>query len=101
MDAEYGEVCDERSSGNWGLYDGCRSDCQLAPYCGDGIIQHTQESCDDGINDGSRGTCSNACEMGPYCGDGVLQFPDEQCDDGADEPCDGCGPSCQHEMTAL
>ncbi len=75
-----GEQCDAGSAGNSGAYGGCKSNCQLAPYCGDGVKQ-ANEGCDDGKNDGSYGTCTATCQLGAYCGDGHL-------DDAAGEVCD-------------
>lgn len=49
--------------------------------CGDGIVAG-DETCDDGVNDGSYGSCMPDCTPGPRCGDAVLQDPPEQCDDG-------------------
>jgi fibro-slime domain-containing protein len=67
--------------------------------CGDGIVAG-EETCDDGVNDGSYGSCTPACTPGPFCGDAVLQEEEEVCDDGVNlstynpggEP--GCAPGC-------
>lgn len=71
-----------------------------ATDCGDGIVAG-DESCDDGVNDGSYGSCESDCTPGPYCGDAEIQSPEEACDDGINlatysftgEP--GCAPGCQ------
>jgi len=49
------------------------------PYCGDGYTD-TNETCDDGANNGSYGYCNATC-TGPaaYCGDNVKNG-NEQCD---------------------
>jgi fibro-slime domain-containing protein len=73
-----GEQCDLGASNNTGAYGGCKSTCQLAPYCGDGVKQ-MNEGCDDGKNDGSYGTCTASCQLGAYCGD-THQDPGELCD---------------------
>ena len=36
-----GEACDLGTALNDGSYGGCRSNCRLAPYCGDGILTLT------------------------------------------------------------
>ena len=67
--------------------------------CGDGIVAG-DETCDDGVNDGSYGHCNPDCTLGPHCGDGVLQDPPEQCDDGENlttysfTGTPGCAPGC-------
>lgn len=74
------------------------STCQSK--CGDGIVAG-DETCDDGINDGSWGSCSENCKQGPYCGDGEVDLDHEECDDGvnlttysfSDQP--GCAPGCK------
>ncbi len=70
--------------------------------CGDGIVAG-DETCDDGVNDGSYGSCSPTCQLGPRCGDNVKQADEgEACDDGANlTPYDkngdggGCAPECK------
>jgi cysteine-rich repeat protein len=91
---ECGEDCDDGL--NDGGYGGCRPDCLLAPYCGDGIT-HLQfgESCDDGINDGSYGGCAPDCNLGPYCGDWIVQSRyGEECDTGL-QPALPCTSNCR------
>lgn len=71
-----------------------RSTCRSV--CGDGIVT-SDERCDDGKNDGSRGSCMPGCiGIGPHCGDGVVQTQaGEQCDDGNDNAFDGCDNACR------
>ena len=67
--------------------------------CGDGILA-SNETCDDGVNNGTYGSCNADCTRGPRCGDGEVQSPHEACDDGINltvysttgEP--GCAPGC-------
>jgi fibro-slime domain-containing protein len=95
------EACDEGSD-NGAEYEGCDSECQLTPYCGDGIVQEEfGETCDDGLNlGGEPGACAPGCmNLGASCGDGVVQVSaGEQCDDGNTEPGDGCDETCQVEI---
>ena len=64
-----------------------------APFCGDGIIDGSEE-CDDG-NQVDTDACTNACEL-PVCGD-TITSPPEQCDDGNTTSGDGCDSSCMIE----
>lgn len=70
-----------------------------ATTCGDGVVAG-DETCDDGVNDGSYGSCMPDCTSGPYCGDGVQQSPAEACDDGVNLAnysqggAAGCAPGC-------
>ncbi|MBN2341687.1 MAG: DUF4215 domain-containing protein [Deltaproteobacteria bacterium] len=72
---------------------------QCESICGDGIVAG-DETCDDGVNDGSYGSCMPDCTRGARCGDGVVQDEVEECDDGLNltvyspstEP--GCAPGC-------
>jgi len=62
--------------------------------CGDGI-KTPNESCDDGVNDGSYGSCTVDCKKGPRCGDGMVDAGFEDCDDGQNiTPYGGCAPGC-------
>jgi fibro-slime domain-containing protein len=79
-----GEECDLGTASNTGAYHGCRSNCTLGPYCGDGT-KNAAEACDDGKNDGSYGTCMPDCSLAPYCGDAVLDTAaGELCDLGSE-----------------
>lgn len=69
--------------------------------CGDGIVVG-DETCDDGVNDGSYGSCLEDCTgPGPRCGDAKVQSDEgEQCDDGinlatySQDGTPGCAPGC-------
>ncbi|MBN2717776.1 MAG: DUF4215 domain-containing protein [Deltaproteobacteria bacterium] len=67
--------------------------------CGDGILA-SNETCDDGVNNGSYGSCNKDCTRGPRCGDGTVQNPQEACDDGVNltvystTGLPGCAPGC-------
>jgi fibro-slime domain-containing protein len=95
-----GEQCDLGTARNDGSYGGCRANCTLSPYCGDGVKQ-ANEACDDGRNDGSYGTCSSTCQLAPHCGDGNLDAASgEECDQGAANQVsphgkDLCSTTCQ------
>ncbi len=59
--------------------------------CGDGFLQSTVESCDDG-NNINTDACPNTCQL-PSCGDGIVQNS-EQCDDGNQSNTDACLNGC-------
>jgi hypothetical protein len=68
------------------------------PYCGDGIVNGTEE-CDNGILDGAYGGCTPQCTLGPHCGDGIVNGP-ECCDDGDSNGLDGlCSASCRNTIS--
>jgi len=87
------EACDlgKDASGkslNTGAYGGCKSDCTLAPFCGDGKVDSSLgEQCDDGANTnvyGNASGCAPGCVIAPYCGDSKLDVNyGETCDLGA------------------
>lgn len=73
--------------------------------CGDGVLQTTEEVCDDGTgnNLGEYGSstaerhCAPGCAgFGPYCGDGILQARyEEECDDADTDDTDLCNTQCE------
>lgn len=71
----------------------CRDDTctPTSAYCGDGVINTSDEECDDG-NDVPDDGCNNSCAIG-ICGDGQTQAG-EACDDGNDDDADGCTQDC-------
>ncbi len=50
------EKCDMGAAQNTGAYGGCKADCTLAPFCGDGHVDLPNEEC-DGASD-----CSKSCK---------------------------------------
>ncbi len=111
VDTVFGERCDDGDGTNGtgddgiindGHYGGCTTDCQRAPWCGDGQVQEGMgtppETCDDGVNDGTYNHCAPGCQMGPRCGDTVVDdLFGETCDDGNTVPGDGCSAVCGDE----
>ena len=88
-----GEQCDD---GNLDPGDGCDDQCneELAPFCGDGIVDaDLGEICDDGnMMDGDG--CDSSCMEEPCeCGNGVQEWC-EPCDDGNDVNNDNCANDC-------
>jgi len=73
--------------------------------CGDGVVQTSEEVCDDGRgnNLGQYGSstaerhCAPGCAtFGPYCGDGILQTRyGEECDDQDTDDTDLCNSQCE------
>ena len=80
------EQCDNGAAANTGAYGGCTATCTLAPYCGDKMVQASNEQCDDGSNQvtygGTMQSCGPSCKVAPYCGDGTVSNG-ELCDEGA------------------
>ncbi|MDF1497466.1 MAG: IPT/TIG domain-containing protein [Patescibacteria group bacterium] len=69
--------------------DACSSDAD----CAGGVTCDIQETCDDGVLNGSYGHCNTSCTgYDKYCGDGQLS-PNEACDNGSD-PALGNGAYC-------
>ena len=66
-----------------------------APFCGDGMINGTDE-CDDG-NLVDNDACSNLCRIADGCGDGNLDAG-ETCDDDNVVAGDGCSPACVPDL---
>lgn len=75
VDASLGEFCDDGEA-NGDAPGACRADCTL-PFCGDGLVDTTDEACDDGNalgGDGCRPDCvveEGTLEQEPN--DGVTQ----------------------------
>lgn len=77
---DFDEVCDD---GNTVSGDGCRDDCQLLEFCGDGK-RDPGETCDDGNNE-SGDKCSADCVSHEECGNDYVDSG-EECDvGGADD----------------
>lgn len=72
------------------------SDQPLTPICGDGAVNGSDETCDDGGVAGDDG-CGPACQA-ESCGDGFVQLSrGEECDDGAansNSAADACRLDC-------
>lgn len=65
----------------------------VAPRCGDGVVNQPSEECDDG--EAGSATCSTDCKkIGPVCGNGTKEG-DEECDDGNDSNEDSCTNECK------
>jgi cysteine-rich repeat protein len=95
---DQGETCDD-GCGADGICDtnddndGCSAAC-LTEFCGDGITNNGDESCDDGASnsDTAPSACRTNCQP-PVCGDGVVDN-DEECDDGNIIDGDTCEADC-------
>src|SRR5690242_17654231 len=64
---------------------------ELAPGCGDGVVDPGEE-CDDG-DASDTDACTAACRFA-RCGDGVVWEGVEGCDDQNDVDTDACGDDC-------
>jgi hypothetical protein len=64
-------------------YGGCTTKCTWGGYCGDSIINGTEE-CDNGKDNGTKngeGGCTLGCTKQHYCGDGNVDTDREEvCD---------------------
>lgn len=98
------EQCDLGAAENTGAYAGCSADCRRGPFCGDRVVQASNEACDDGVNLTTYGTqgspgCAPGCVLSGYCGDGkVDSLFGELCDLGAAGNTGGynaCSSDCQ------
>ena len=95
------EACDDGAAGRECTYGdrecvSCTPFCTLgaaASYCGDGVHDLDNESCDDG-NENNNDGCLNTCERAA-CGDGIIQVGIESCDDGNQNNNDACLSNCQ------
>jgi fibro-slime domain-containing protein len=91
-----GEICDDGTVSNTGMYGHCTPDCRRGPYCGDAAVDAAHEQCDDGVNLSQYGGCAPGCVKGPFCGDGVVQSGFEECDDGIlAGNYNGCDKNCR------
>ena len=98
VQAGQGEKCDAGNANNDNAYSpGCKTNCTLGGYCGDGTINGS-ETCDNGTNNGKQygaNSCSYECLPGPSCGDGIRNGT-EKCDDGVNNgtPTSNCTNTC-------
>ena len=82
-EVDAGEECDEGLQNSNAPNAACRINCSLAS-CGDGILDFTQELCDDGNNlpgDGCDRFCkpeASAAPVAPIQVAGAIQFPVQQ-----------------------
>lgn len=96
-----GEKCDkgEANVDYASLPGACSTVCQLAHYCGDGLLDKVDldngEECDvKGDTSSEYNGCTFFCKRVNYCGDGRIQVEHEKCDDGNAADGDGCSADC-------
>jgi cysteine-rich repeat protein len=70
----------------------CAGNICAAPACGDGVVNHPNEVCDDGNLDDTD-ACITGC-VAATCGDGLIQAGVEGCDDGNMSDMDACLTTC-------
>lgn len=68
--------------------------------CGDGVVEHPLELCDEGSGNSEFGACTPEC-LPNVCGDGYLYQGVEACDDGNAYAADDCDASCALTPTAV
>ena len=78
----------------------CDASCNTAAgatsFCGDGILDITEELCDEGGQNGSStSNCRATCVL-VSCGDGIVD-DGESCDEGDDNGQGHCSTSCQEQ----
>ena len=110
------EVCDESNANSeaWAPTRRCNTTCDgYGPHCGDGLLNPTYETCDDGdeMNSNLYGLaphCNRTCSgYAGHCGDGFVQNDEgEVCDNGpknsdsysrdpeCNSTCSGYAPHC-------
>ena len=100
---QIGEACDDGKNNGSAQCGGCSAQCQLDPYCGDGVTdKQCGETCDDGVNIGGYGYCMPNCTMDAYCGDGIVQTQyGETCDLGSQNGVVGSGCTITCGMPAV
>jgi len=76
---------------------GIKKNPEIPKYCGDGVINQANETCDDGNLENGDG-CSAQCDIEtfPVCGNGIIE-EGEECDDGNLDDNDGCSSTCETE----
>jgi hypothetical protein len=79
-------------------YGGCTTKCTWGGYCGDGIVNGS-EDCDDGPKNGTQyggSGCTLGCTTTHYCGDNVVDTSQgEECDLGSANGGDLCTDKCK------
>lgn len=85
-------ISETSSSGNFNTETSISTSVEPEYYCGDGIVNQVDESCDD-ANDNENDDCVD-CKIAT-CGDGFLFEKEEECDDGNLENTDDCSNTCK------
>jgi hypothetical protein len=79
-------------------YGGCTTKCTWGGFCGDNIVNGSEE-CDDGPKNGTQyggGGCTLGCTRAHFCGDSVVDTAQgEECDLGAANGGELCTDKCK------
>jgi cysteine-rich repeat protein len=89
--AKFSEIPTQSPNSHTAVCVGIKKVSEPPKYCGDGVVNQANESCDDGNNNNNDG-CSSTCKI-EQCGDGIKQT-NEECDDGNSNNLDSCRNDC-------
>lgn len=99
-DTDAGEATDDVGAASSDASTAGTTSDEATTACGDGVIDHPFETCDDGPQNAAAGACTPGCQAA-YCGDGYVYQGFESCDDGNLVGYDGCDLECKPTPRAV